>query len=124
MINTMTLLLLYQLVGELLVRLFSLTLPGPVLGMALLFLTLLVRGKVSQELRSGTSSLLQHLSLLFVPAGVGIMVHLQRVGNEWLAISLALVISTFAGMAVTAWVIKAMSPADGSQSNNSSREQP
>ena len=81
MINTMSLLLVYQLVGELLVRLFSLTLPGPVLGMALLFLTLLVRGKVSQELRSGTSSLLQHLSLLFVPAGVGVVVHLQRVAE-------------------------------------------
>ena len=80
----------------------------PLLGMALLFLTLLVRGKVSQELRSGTSSLLQHLSLLFVPAGVGVVVHLQRVADEWLPIVAATVISTFIGLAVTALIICAM----------------
>ncbi len=124
MLNTLTLLLLFQLGGELCVRALALPIPGPVIGMILLFLTLLAKGHVGQETRLNTAALLLHLSLLFVPAGVGIMVHLQRVGNEWLAISLALVISTFAGMAVTAWVIKAMSPADGSQSNNSSREQP
>ena len=105
MINTMSLLLVYQLVGELLVRLFSLTLPGPVLGMALLFLTLLVRGKVSQELRSGTSSLLQHLSLLFVPAGVGVVVHLQRVADEWLPIVASMVLSTFIGLGLTPLII-------------------
>ena len=99
----MSLLLVYQLVGELLVRLFSLTLPGPVLGMALLFLTLLVRGKVSQELRSGTSSLLQHLSLLFVPAGVGVVVHLQRVADEWLPIVAATLFSTIAVLLLTGW---------------------
>ena len=124
MLNTLTLLLLFQLGGELCVRALALPIPGPVIGMILLFLTLLAKGHVGQETRSNTAALLQHLSLLFVPAGVGIMVHLQRVGDEWLAITVSLVISTFAGMAVTAWVIKAMSPADGSQSNDSSGEQP
>jgi len=108
MINTLTLLLIYQLVGELLARAFKLPIPGPVIGMALLFLTLLAHGRVSQELRAGTSSLLQHLSLLFVPAGAGVMLHLHRVADEWLPITLALVISTFAGMAVTALVLKMM----------------
>ena len=108
MINTLTLLLLYQLVGEILARLFGLPIPGPVIGMALLFLTLLVRGRVSEELKTGAGSLLQHLSLLFVPAGAGVMLHLQRVENEWLPITLALVISTFAGLAVTALVLKVL----------------
>ena len=108
MINTLTLLLLYQLAGEMLVRLFALTIPGPVLGMALLFLTLLIRGRASQELRAGTSGLLQHLSLLFVPAGAGVVVHLQRVGDEWLPIVVALLASTFIGLAVTALIICAM----------------
>ena len=108
MIKTLTLLLLYQLVGELLVRGLGLPIPGPVLGMALLFLTLLVRGHAGHELKASTGSLLQHLSLLFIPAGAGIMMHLQRVADEWLPITLALVVSTFAGMAVTALVLKAM----------------
>jgi len=108
MINTLTLLLLYQLVGELLVRALGLPIPGPVIGMALLFLTLLIRGRVGDELKSGTGSLLQHLSLLFVPAASGIMLHLHRVVDEWLPITVALIVSTFAGMAVTALVLKAM----------------
>lgn len=110
MLNTLTLLLLYQLGGELFVRLLGLPVPGPVVGMTLLFLTLLARGHVSHETREHVGSFLQHMSLFFVPAGVGVMVHLQRVASEWLPIAAALVISTFAGMAVTAWVIKAMLP--------------
>jgi holin-like protein len=108
MIYTFTLLLIFQLVGELLVRALALPIPGPVIGMALLFLTLLARGRVGDELRSGTGSLLQHLSLLFVPAGAGVMLHLQRVADEWLPITVALVVSTFAGMAVTALVLRTM----------------
>ena len=41
-------------------------------------------------------------------AGAGVMLHLQRIESEWLPITVALVVSTFAGMAVTAWVIVAM----------------
>ncbi len=108
MINTLSLLLLYQLVGELLVRALGLPIPGPVLGMALLFLTLLIRGRVGDELKTGAGALLQHLSLLFVPAGAGVMLHLQRVADEWLPITVALLVSTFAGMAVTGLVLKAM----------------
>ena len=108
MIYTFTLLLIFQLVGELLVRALVLPIPGPVIRMALLFLTLLARARVSDELRSGTGNLLQHLSLLFVPAGAGVMLHLQRVADEWLPITIALVVSTFAGMAVTALVLRAM----------------
>lgn len=108
MINTLTLLLLYQLAGELLSRALSLPIPGPVIGMGLLFITLLVRGRIGDELRGGASAVLQHLSLLFVPAGAGIMLHLHRVANEWLPIALSLIVSTFAGMAVTVLVLRLM----------------
>ena len=115
MINTLTLLLLYQLVAELLVRAFGLPFPVPVVGMALLFVTLLVKGRVSNELKTTSSSLLQHQSLLFVPAGAGVMLHLHRVADEWLPISLALIISTIAGMAVTALVLKRMTRKAGAE---------
>lgn len=108
MINVLAILLLYQLVGELIVRAFALPIPGPVIGMALLFLTLLARGRVGEELRNGASALLQHLSLLFIPAGAGVMLHLQRIESEWLPITVALIVSTFAGMAVTGLVLRAM----------------
>lgn len=110
MLHTLTLLLLYQAAGELISRLFALPIPGPVIGMALLFLTLRVKGRVGEETRADTAALLRHLSLLFVPAGVGIVAHLDRVTGEWLPITLALVVSTFAGLAVTAGVVVALSP--------------
>jgi len=110
MLNTLALLLLYQLGGELVARFFGLPIPGPVIGMTLLLLTLLARGQVSHDTRTNVGAFLQHMSLFFVPAGVGVMVHLHRVANEWLPIVISLVVSTFAGMAVTAWVIRALSP--------------
>lgn len=117
MLNTLTLLLLYQLAGELLSRALSLPIPGPVIGMGLLFVTLLVRGRIGDELRGGASAVLQHLSLLFVPAGAGVMLHLHRVAAEWVPIALSLFFSTFAGMAVTVLVLRLMTkqPAGAAQ---------
>ena len=109
MLYTLTLLLLYQTVGALVSSGLALSIPGPVIGMVLLLLTLLAKGeKLDKNMHANTAALLRHLSLLFIPAGVGIMLHLDRIGKEWLPITLALIISTFAGMAVTAWVIVAM----------------
>lgn len=117
MIGTFSLLLLFQLAGELIVRAFGWPFPGPVIGMSLLFLTLLLRGTVSQELRSGTGALLQHLSLLFVPAGAGVMLHLQRIADEWVPITVALVASTLIGLTVTALVIRLMAGETGKHSS-------
>ncbi|MEO1395944.1 MAG: CidA/LrgA family protein [Cyanobacteria bacterium J06634_5] len=101
-LNGITLLLMYELVGEVSVRLLTIPIPGPVLGMLLLFVTLLIRGKSTAAFNSASSALLSHLSLLFVPAGVGIMVHANRLAREWLPISLTLVITTILTMVITA----------------------
>lgn len=101
-LNGITILLVYQLVGEVTVRLFGLTIPGPVLGMILLFITLVIRGGAGKSLDTATGALLGHLSLLFVPAGVGMMVYFSRIMNEWLPITMALVFSTVITMVVTA----------------------
>ncbi|MFT7286861.1 MAG: holin-like protein [Halieaceae bacterium] len=104
-VNGITLLLIYQLLGEISVMALRLPVPGPVLGMLMLFFTLMIRGRSSKALDSASSSLLSHLSLLFVPAGVGMMVHLDRIVAEWMSISVALLLSTVITMAVTAWVM-------------------
>ncbi|HZV53965.1 MAG TPA: CidA/LrgA family protein, partial [Rhodocyclaceae bacterium] len=101
MLGALTLLLIYQLAGEVIVQFLALPIPGPVVGMALLFATLVVRGGVPDNLRSTANNLLQHLSLLFVPAGAGVMVHFTRLGDEWPAIVGALLVSTFVTLAVT-----------------------
>ena len=106
MLSAITQLLVFQLIGEVLARGLNLAVPGPVLGMVLLFLALWLRGGAGSQLQSTSQTLLQHLSLLFVPAGTGIMVHLHRVADEWLALLLSLLVSTLATLVVTALVMK------------------
>lgn len=106
MLSALTQLLVFQLAGEVIVRGLDLPLPGPVLGMLLLFVALALRGGPGEELQTTSQNLLQHLSLLFVPAGTGIMIHLHRVADEWLPLLLSLVISTAATLVVTALVMK------------------
>jgi len=106
MLSALTQLLLFQLAGEVIARGFALPIPGPVLGMLFLFVALLLNDGPGHELRGTSQTLLQHLSLLFVPAGTGIMVHLHRVADEWLPLLLSLLISTLATLVVTALVMK------------------
>ena len=106
MLGAITLLLLFQLTGEAIALFFALPVPGPVIGMGLLFAALAWRSGPSSELRSTAQNLLQHLSLLFVPAGVGVMLHWRRMADEWLPIVVALVASTFITIAITAVVLR------------------
>jgi holin-like protein len=108
MLVAITVLLVYQLIGEIAVIAFGLPVPGPVVGMALLFVSLIVRGSVTEDLGNTANGLLRHLSLLFVPAGVGVMAHLNRLTNEWLPITVSLVLSTLLTVAVTAIVMRAL----------------
>lgn len=108
MLGALTLLLLFQLVGEVTARALALPIPGPVIGMALLFLTLVLRGGPNEDLRSTAGTLLQHLSLLFVPAGTGIVLYGSRIADEWLPLGVALVGSTVLAIAVTALVLNAL----------------
>ena len=102
-------LLVLQLVGEVLARAFSLPLPGPVIGMLILMLALgwePVRGPVCAI----ADVLLAHLSLLFVPVGVGVMTHMALVSQYGARLAVALLLSTWIGLAVTALVLRALLP--------------
>mgnify|MGYP000295014352 len=73
--------------------------------MVLMLLSFLVKDNLINRVRPSAGVLLANLSLLFVPAGVGIMRHGQRFLNEGVAIMIALVVSTVIAMIVTAYVI-------------------
>jgi len=105
MLEALAALLLAQTIGEVLSYALGLPVPGPVLGMVLLMILLLLRPDTVGMLRPTSLALLRHLSLLFVPAGVGVMVHFARLGDEWLPIAVALIVSTALAIAVTAVVV-------------------
>lgn len=93
-------LLVLQSVGEMLARGLALPFPGPVIGMVLLLVALrwpAVRTPVS----ACADFLLSHLSLLFVPVGVGVMTHLALLSQYGLRMLAVIVVSTLAGLAVT-----------------------
>ena len=102
-------LLVCQLAGEALARLAGLPVPGPVLGLVILFVGLSIRGRIHDDLVRVTNGLLAHLSLLFVPAGVGVMLHLARIEAEWPAILVALVASTWLALAAGAATMRLVS---------------
>jgi len=105
MLEALATLLVFQTIGEVLSYVFHLPVPGPVLGMALLLVLLALRPATVERLRPTTVDLLKHLSLLFVPAGVGVMVHAARIGREWLPIVVSLLVSTALAIVVTALVV-------------------
>lgn len=102
-------LLLCQSAGEAVSRLAQLPLPGPVLGLLMLW-ALLNLPALRASVAAAAEPLLQHLSLLFVPVGVGVIVHLDLVARLGLHMLLALVLSTWVGLAVTALVLRALLP--------------
>lgn len=105
MLNTLLTLLVFQTLGEGLVYVLSLPIPGPVIGMLLLLLYLILKKGVAAKLAPTASQLLSNMALLFVPACVGISVHLHRIADEWLPISVSLIISTVVSIVVTAFVV-------------------
>jgi holin-like protein len=113
MLLSLGLILLCQLIGEVIARGTDIAVPGPVIGLVLCLLLLLARDRIGRlaptELRDGMfeqtgRGILSHLSLLFIPAGVGVIQRLDVLAGNALVIVLALLVSTVLSLAVTAWV--------------------
>ena len=103
-----TWLLLFQCAGEVVSRVLGLPVPGPVVGMLLLFIALRVRDRAPDSIGAAADALARHMSLLFVPAGVGVMMYFGRLAGEWLPIAVALVVSTVVALAVAAITFAAL----------------
>lgn len=103
MIRGITVLLLCQLVGEVLSKAFNLPVPGPVIGMLLLLAGLVIRGSVPKSVDDTAAHLLPHLSLLFIPAGVGIIQYVDALKSHALLVLTALFVSTWLIMILVGW---------------------
>jgi holin-like protein len=122
-IAAFTLILVCQIAGEAFVRGLGLPVPGPVVGMLLLFVLMRLRLPLPPGVAEVSDVLLKYLALLFVPAGVGAVQNLDRLGSEGLRLGVVILLSTVISLAVTALIFASLDhllgapepgPADGS----------
>ena len=106
MIRGLIILLSFQGAGEIVSRLFSLPIPGPVIGLVLLLIFLIRRGKVDAPIDTVASALVKNLGVLFVPAAVGVVMFLPQLKANFWAISIALTVSVVATIAVSAAILR------------------
>lgn len=99
-------LVLCQLIGTALNVLLLPMLPGPILGMVLLFVVLLLRGEVGEPLHLAAGSLLKYLPLLLVPPAVGVMVYANSIAANFWAVVGALVLSLLLSLLFAGWLMQ------------------
>ena len=106
MLKAFAILLGFQLAGEVLARLLQIAIPGPVVGMSLLAIGCISSVRLRQACEQAARVLLANLSLLFLPAAVGVVQFLPLLQRQGIAIGAAIVVSTVLALAVTALVFR------------------
>jgi putative effector of murein hydrolase LrgA (UPF0299 family) len=81
-------------------------LPGPIIGMLLLFVFLMLRGEVGEPLSVASSSLLKYLPLILVPPAVGVMAYASDIAADFWAVVGALVLSLLVSLAFAGWLMQ------------------
>lgn len=99
-------LVLCQLLGSALNVLLLPMLPGPIIGMLLLFVFLLLRGEVGEPLSVASSSLLKYLPLILVPPAVGVMAYASDIAADFWAVVGALLLSLLLSVAFAGWLMQ------------------
>ncbi|AXX88263.1 CidA/LrgA family protein [Malaciobacter marinus] len=102
MLKGIIVLLLFQFLGECITKLFSLLIPGPVIGMILLLLFLMIRKSSFKSLDNAVFIHLKYLPMLFIPAAMGIITQADILQKEFWAILISLVLGTIIALAFSA----------------------
>jgi len=112
----LALLLLFQVAGDALTHALGLPFPGPVVGLMLLLVALRVSW-LRAPIAAAAELLLTHLSLLFVPVGVGVVTYLPEVSRHAVPLLIVIVLSTWIGLAVTAWLLQRLLRGDAADAS-------
>lgn len=97
-------LLAFGFAGEWIADALRLPLPGSVVGMLMLAAALRLRWVPARVVQGAAELLIRNMALLFVPAGVGLMVYGDLLAREWLPIVVASAVSTVAVMMAVGWL--------------------
>ncbi len=108
-------LLFFQFLGECIAKLFELLVPGPVIGMVLLLIFLMIRKSSFESLDNAVFIHLRYLPLLFIPAAMGIITQIDIISKEFLAILISLVIGTIIALAFSAKLMDVLTNRQGGE---------
>lgn len=106
MLRGLALLLVFQSLGEVAVRASGTVVPGPVVGMVLLFIFLVVRKDSPRSLTEVADGLLSHLAIFYIPAAVGVMLYAKPLAEQGIAWIAAILLSTLGAMLLPALLLK------------------
>ena len=106
MLGYLTLILLCQLIGEIVMRMTKVPVPGPVIGMVILFCWLVLRREMPSDLETVGGFLHRYLPLLFVPAGVGIVTNLDLLRRSWAPLAGTILLGTVLTIGVTGAIMQ------------------
>ena len=112
MLKSVFIILLYQLIGELFQKFFGLSIPGPVIGLVLLLLTLLLIQKrqrvvpIKEDMFNSAEILLNYLPLLFIPVGVGVVMHFSLLEDTLASVVLVIILGTLSTLALTGYIME------------------
>ena len=113
MLKSVFVILFYQLIGELTQKFFELSIPGPVIGLLLLLFTLLLLKKVkfkvnilTKDLFNSAETLLDYLPLLFIPVGVGVVMHLSFLEDNLVSVLLVIILGTLLTLGITGFIME------------------
>ena len=116
MLKSIFIIFLFQLIGESIQKYFELTIPGPVIGLILLLMSFILLknnknlfvNKVKNEISSTAIHISNYLSLLFVPIGVGVVMHLSYLEKNYIEVLGVICFSTILTIGFTALVMEAI----------------
>ena len=113
MLRSLFIIFFYQLLGEAIQKFFEINIPGPVIGLILLLLTFIIFSKkftqskkIIKEISVISHQIINYLSLLFVPIGVGVVMHINYLGDNLFTIFSIIIIGTLATLVFTAIVME------------------
>ena len=124
MLVGITILVVFQLIGEVTAYFLGGIVPGPVIGMAMVAVVLILTGRskflqpAHEQTVDTSKAILANLGILFVPAGVGIIQHFDLIRDRGVALMAIILLSTVITLTVTVWVFILVKRLSGGYAND------
>ena len=112
MLRSLFIIFFFQLLGEAIQKFFEINIPGPVIGLVLLLLVYIFfldssqYKKIKKEISNTSHQIINYLSLLFVPIGVGVVMHINYLGDNLFQILAIIIFGTLATLVFTAFIME------------------